>query len=88
MSDENMIEEASKVIASIRGVTAHINKRDRDEAQALSAAGLLADPDAIRKAKAEVWEEGHEACALRIPEGIWHDVAEPHPGNPYRESEA
>ncbi len=85
MSDENMIEEAAKVIASIRGVTAHINKRDRDEAQALSAAGLLADPDAIRKAKAEVWDEGWRTGNNAL---FVHALGHKRITNPYRESEA
>ena len=42
---------------------------------------------AIREAKAEAWDEGHEAAALRVPEGTWHDMAAPHPGNPYREAD-
>ena len=41
----------------------------------------------LRQVKAEAWDEGHESAALRIPEGVWHDVAAPHPGNPYRKEQ-
>lgn len=42
----------------------------------------------LREAKAEAWEEGHIAAAMRVPEGVWHDVAAPRPANPYKEPEA
>lgn len=38
----------------------------------------------LEQVKAEAWEEGHEAAAMRVPEGVWHDVATPRPANPYR----
>ena len=41
----------------------------------------------LDEVKAEAWEEGYESAALRIPEGVWHDVAAPHPGNPYRQEQ-
>lgn len=41
----------------------------------------------LNQVKAEAWDEGHESAALRIPEGVWHDVAAPHPGNPYRQEQ-
>ena len=41
----------------------------------------------LDEVKAEAWDEGHESAALRIPEGVWHDVAAPHPGNPYRQEQ-
>ena len=41
----------------------------------------------IRPVLAEAWDEGHESAALRIPEGVWHDVAAQHPGNPYRKEQ-
>ena len=41
----------------------------------------------LQQVKAEAWDEGHESAALRIPEGVWHDVAAPHPGNPYRQEQ-
>ena len=34
--------------------------------------------------KYQAWEEGHEAAAMRVPEGVWHDTATPRPVNPYR----
>ena len=37
--------------------------------------------------KAEAWEEGHEAAAMRVPEGVWHDTASPRTPNPYRKDE-
>ena len=39
----------------------------------------------LEQVKAEAWDEGHEAAAMRIPEGVWHDTASPHPTNPYRQ---
>lgn len=39
----------------------------------------------LEQVKAEAWEEGHEAAAMRIPEGVWHDTASPRPTNPYRQ---
>ena len=50
------------------------------------AALEAAAPLIAAQAKAEAWDEGHEAAALRIPGGTWHDMAAPHPGNPYREA--
>lgn len=41
----------------------------------------------LEQVRAEAWDEGHESAALRIPEGVWHDVAAPHPGNPYRQEQ-
>ena len=42
----------------------------------------------LNEIRAEVWEEGHIAAAGRVPVGVWHDSAAPHPGNPYKEPEA
>lgn len=39
----------------------------------------------LEQVKAKAWEEGHEAAAMRVPEGVWHDVAAPRPENPYRQ---
>lgn len=39
----------------------------------------------LLEAKAEVWEEGHIAAAMRVPEGVWHDTASPRTHNPYRQ---
>lgn len=50
------------------------------------AAAVLAVLD-LDKVRAEAWDEGHEAAAMRVPEGVWADVAEPHPGNPYRKAD-
>lgn len=36
---------------------------------------------------AEAWEEGHEAAAMRVPEGVWHDTASPRTPNPYRQEQ-
>ena len=33
----------------------------------------------------KAWEEGHEAAAMRVPEGVWHDTASPRTPNPYRQ---
>ena len=41
----------------------------------------------LQEAKAEAWEEGHIAAAMRVPEGVWHDVAAPRPANPYRQEQ-
>ena len=41
----------------------------------------------LDEVKSEAWDEGYESAALRIPEGVWHDVAAPHPGNPYRQEQ-
>ena len=41
----------------------------------------------LRDAKAEAWEEGHEAAAMRVPEGVWHDTASPRTPNPYRKEQ-
>ena len=41
----------------------------------------------LEQVKADAWDEGYESAALRIPEGVWHDVAAPHPGNPYRQEQ-
>ena len=42
----------------------------------------------LGQVKAEAWEEGHEAAAMRIPEGVWHDTASPRTPNPYRQEDA
>ena len=39
----------------------------------------------LKQVKVEAWEEGHEAAAMRVPEGVWHDVTAPRPVNPYRQ---
>ena len=41
----------------------------------------------LNEARAEAWEEGHEAAAMRIPEGVWHDTASPRLPNPYRKAQ-
>ena len=41
----------------------------------------------LEQVKAEAWEEGHEAAAMRVPEGVWHDTAAPRTPNPYREEQ-
>ena len=35
----------------------------------------------------QAWEEGHEAAAMRVPEGVWHDTASARPTNPYRQEQ-
>ena len=42
----------------------------------------------LEQVKAEAWEEGHEAAAMRVPEGVWHDTASPRTPNPYRKAHA
>ena len=41
----------------------------------------------LEQVKAEAWEEGHEAAAMRVPEGVWHDTASPRTPNPYRKEQ-
>ena len=35
----------------------------------------------------KAWEEGHEAAAMRVPEGVWHDTASPRTPNPYQKEQ-
>ena len=41
----------------------------------------------LEQVKAEAWAEGHEAAAMRVPEGVWHDTASPRTPNPYRKEQ-
>lgn len=39
----------------------------------------------LEQVRAEAWEKGHEAAAMRVPEDVWHDTANPRTPNPYRQ---
>ena len=81
LTDE-AVEQAAKALYEDgwEGAGRDARQYHREAAERALSAVL---PGIIRQAKAEAWREGHEAAALRVPEGVWCDVAAPHPGNPY-----
>jgi hypothetical protein len=80
MSDR---EDLSRVICDVTDRWDEPLDEVHDVPQIVNAVlAWLADHD--RRVSERTWGEGHQAAALRIPEGVWAATAEPHSGNPYR----